>query len=48
MINILFTSQKEPGVLEEFFFDYETKNWEKNFKFVRELGMCFIDIQRVL
>ena len=26
------------------FFDYETKDWNKNFKFVRELGLAFIDI----
>ena len=26
------------------FFDYETKNWVKNFKFVRELGLTFIEI----
>tara|TARA_B100001121_G_C18656245_1_gene606572 strand:- start:350 stop:1171 length:822 start_codon:yes stop_codon:yes gene_type:complete len=28
------------------FFDYETKNWIKNFKFVRELGLAFIDISK--
>ena len=28
------------------FFDYETKNWDKNFKFVRELGLEFIDISK--
>jgi len=26
------------------FFDYATKDWVKNFKFVRELGLSFIDI----
>ena len=26
------------------FFDYETKDWVKNFKFVRDLGLTFIDI----
>ena len=26
------------------FFDYETKDWTNNFKFVRELGLAFIDI----
>ena len=30
------------------FFDYETKNWNKNFKFVRELGLKFIDISKTL
>ena len=28
------------------FFDYETKNWIKNFKFVRELGLGFINISK--
>tara|TARA_B100001248_G_scaffold248886_1_gene221559 strand:+ start:561 stop:1385 length:825 start_codon:yes stop_codon:yes gene_type:complete len=28
------------------FFDYETKDWIKNFKFVRELGLSFIDITK--
>ena len=28
------------------FFDYETKNWNKNFKFVRELGFTFIDMSQ--
>ena len=30
------------------FFDYETKNWNNNFKFVRELGLTFIDISKTL
>ena len=25
------------------FFDYETENWNKNFKFVRELGLTFLN-----
>ncbi|MAV06092.1 MAG: oxygen-dependent coproporphyrinogen oxidase [Candidatus Pelagibacter sp.] len=28
------------------FFDYETKHWERNFKFVRDLGLNFIDITK--
>ncbi len=28
------------------FFDYETENWVKNFKFVREVGLAFIDITK--
>ncbi len=28
------------------FFDYETKNWVQNFKFVRELGLSFIKITK--
>tara|TARA_Y100001970_G_scaffold242005_1_gene306037 strand:+ start:482 stop:1303 length:822 start_codon:yes stop_codon:yes gene_type:complete len=30
------------------FFDYEKKNWRKNFKFVRELGIGFIDISKTI
>ena len=26
------------------FFDYESKNWEKNFKFVRDVGVTFIKV----
>ena len=36
--------RKEPRGIGGIFFDYETKNWEKNFKFVQELGLGFIDI----
>ena len=28
------------------FFDYEKKNWIKDFRFVRELGLTFIDISK--
>jgi len=28
------------------FFDYESKEWEKNFKFVRDLGLGFMDIAK--
>ena len=28
------------------FFDYETQDWVNNFKFVRELGLSFIDISK--
>ena len=28
------------------FFDYETENWNKNFKFIRELGETFIDMSK--
>ena len=28
------------------FFDYEKKNWINNFKFVRELGLTFIDLSK--
>ncbi len=36
--------RKEARGIGGIFFDYETKNWIKNFKFVRELGLTFIDI----
>jgi coproporphyrinogen III oxidase len=36
--------RKEPRGIGGIFFDYETKNWEKNFKFVKDLGLCFLDI----
>ena len=36
--------RKEARGIGGIFFDYETKNWVENFKFVRELGMSFIDI----
>ena len=28
------------------FFDYETKDWIKNFKFIREVGIAFIEISK--
>ena len=30
------------------FFDYLYKDWEKNFKFIRDLGICFIDITKTI
>ena len=36
--------RKEARGIGGIFFDYETKDWIKNFKFVRELGLTFIDI----
>ena len=36
--------RKEPRGIGGIFFDYETKDWNKNFKFIRELGLAFIDI----
>ncbi len=36
--------RKESRGIGGIFFDYETKDWFKNFKFVRELGLAFIDI----
>ncbi len=36
--------RKEARGIGGIFFDYETKDWIKNFKFVRELGLAFIEI----
>jgi coproporphyrinogen III oxidase len=38
--------RKEPRGIGGIFFDYETKSWGKNFKFVQELGIGFIDITK--
>ena len=38
--------RKEPRGIGGIFFDYESNNWIKNFKFVRELGLTFIDIAK--
>ena len=38
--------RKEPRGIGGIFFDYETKNWEENFKFVRDLGIGFIDLAK--
>ena len=36
--------RKEPRGIGGIFFDYEQKDWIKNFQFVRELGLTFLDI----
>jgi coproporphyrinogen III oxidase len=38
--------RNEPRGIGGIFFDYETQNWNNNFKFVRELGLTFIDISK--
>ena len=38
--------RKETRGIGGIFFDYESKDWIKNFKFVRELGYAFIDISK--
>ena len=38
--------RKEPRGIGGIFFDYESKEWEKNFKFVQDLGFSFIDITK--
>jgi coproporphyrinogen III oxidase len=36
--------RKEARGIGGIFFDYETKDWIKTFKFIRDLGLTFIDI----
>ena len=38
--------RKEARGIGGIFFDYEMGNWIKNFKFIRELGLSFIDISK--
>ena len=38
--------RKETRGIGGIFFDYETNNWVKNFKFVRDIGLAFIDISK--
>jgi len=38
--------RKEPRGIGGIFFDYETQNWEKNFKFIQDLGIGFADIAK--
>ena len=35
--------RKETRGIGGIFFDYKKKNWEKDFNFVREVGLCFLD-----
>ena len=38
--------RKEPRGIGGIFFDYEEKDWINNFKFVRDLGLTFIDVSK--
>ena len=38
--------RKEPRGIGGIFFDYENKDWGKNFKFIQDLGIGFIDITK--
>ncbi len=40
--------RKETRGIGGIFFDYESSEWERNFKFVRELGLGFIDITKCI
>ena len=45
VINIfIYHIEKNLEGIGGIFFDYETKDWIKNFKFIRELGLTFINI----
>jgi len=35
--------RKETRGIGGIFFDYKKKNWEKDFNFVRDVGLCFLD-----
>ena len=32
----------------EYFFDYKNDNWEKDFNFVKDLGLCFVDCAKII
>jgi len=38
--------RKEPRGIGGIFFDYETMDWQKNFKFIKDLGIGFIEMTR--
>lgn len=38
--------RNEPRGIGGIFFDHETKDWEKNFKFIQDLGLGFIDLTK--
>jgi len=38
--------REEPRGIGGIFFDYLYKDWNKNFKFVRELGICFLSLSK--
>ena len=38
--------RNEPRGVGGIFFDYESNKWGKNFKFIREVGMSFIEISK--
>ncbi len=40
--------RNEPRGIGGIFFDYENKNWEKDFRFVREVGVTFLEISKTI
>jgi coproporphyrinogen III oxidase len=35
--------RKEPRGIGGIFFDYKSNNWKKDFNFIRDVGLCFLD-----
>ena len=40
--------RKEPRGIGGIFFDYKKDNWEKDFNFVKNVGLCFIDCAKTI
>jgi len=40
--------RKEPRGIGGIFFDYKKDNWKKDFKFVQEIGLCFLDCAKTI
>jgi len=40
--------RKEMRGIGGIFFDYKTNNWKKNFSFVKDVGLCFIDCAKTI
>jgi len=40
--------RKEPRGIGGIFFDYKKNNWEKDFSFVRDVGLCFLDCAKTI
>ena len=40
--------RKERRGIGGIFFDYKNNDWEKNFNFVRDVGLCFLDCAKTL
>jgi len=40
--------RKEARGIGGIFFDYLYKDWKKNFKFIREVGICFLNISKAI
>ena len=40
--------RKETRGIGGIFFDYKKNNWEKNFSFIRDVGLCFIDSAKTI